>query len=150
MFASALQPRSMPGSHGHEKLVQTTVLRIARPRRHFVPAHWFEPLDHVRLQALRAIVDGGTPMVATPLIEAIARAVRDMPFHEREAYAVTEAALTAITEQGMVIAPRDPTPAMLDAFVARALNVSVHGDGGWSNYGREQWRAMISAAQGDG
>ena len=48
-----------------------------------------------------------------------------------------KAALSAMAE---------PTPAMLDRFVSRAPCVSVHGDGGWSNYGREQWRTMLSAA----
>ncbi len=43
-------------------------------------------------------------------------------------------------------AMREPTPAMIDRFVSRALCVSVHGDGGWSNYAREQWSAMLSAA----
>jgi len=41
---------------------------------------------------------------------------------------------------------REPTPAMLDAFVSRALQVSIDGEGGWSNYGRNQWRAMLDAA----
>ncbi len=40
----------------------------------------------------------------------------------------------------------EPTPKMIDRFVSRALCVSGHGDGGWSNYAREQWSAMLSAA----
>jgi hypothetical protein len=43
-------------------------------------------------------------------------------------------------------AMREPTEAMVDRFVSRALCVSVHGDGGWSAYAREQWQAMIDAA----
>lgn len=43
----------------------------------------------------------------------------------------------------------DPTPAMIDRFVSRALCVSVHGDGGWSNYAREQWQTMVQAALSD-
>jgi len=41
---------------------------------------------------------------------------------------------------------REPTPAMLDAFVSRALQVSIDGEGGWSAYGRNQWQAMLDAA----
>lgn len=41
---------------------------------------------------------------------------------------------------------RVPTETMIDRFVSRALCVSVHGDGGWSQYAAEQWRAMIDAA----
>lgn len=47
---------------------------------------------------------------------------------------------------GYVMVPTEPTEAMIDRFVSRALCVSVHGDGGWSNYAREQWLAMIAAA----
>jgi hypothetical protein len=35
---------------------------------------------------------------------------------------------------------------MLDAFVARALQVSVQGEGGWTNYARNQWQTMLDAA----
>ena len=41
---------------------------------------------------------------------------------------------------------REPTPAMIDAFVSRALQVSVSGEGGWSEYARNQWQTMIAAA----
>lgn len=41
---------------------------------------------------------------------------------------------------------REPSEAMIDRFVSRALCVSVHGEGGWSNYAREQWKTMIDAA----
>lgn len=43
-------------------------------------------------------------------------------------------------------AMREPTEMMIDRFVSRALCVSVHGDGGWSDYGHEQWKAMIDEA----
>lgn len=43
----------------------------------------------------------------------------------------------------------EPTPAMIDRFVSRALCVSIHGDGGWSNYAREQWQTMVQAALSD-
>lgn len=49
-------------------------------------------------------------------------------------------------EGEFVMVPREATEAMIDRFVSRALCVSVHGDGGWSNYAREQWAAMIAAA----
>lgn len=47
--------------------------------------------------------------------------------------------------EGWVLVPVEPTEEMIDRFVSRALCVSVHGDGGWSKYAREQWSAMLSA-----
>lgn len=44
----------------------------------------------------------------------------------------------------------EPTEAMIDRFVSRALCVSVHGEGGWSDYAREQWKTMIQAAIEEG
>jgi len=41
---------------------------------------------------------------------------------------------------------REPTPAMVDRFVSRALQVSVHSEGGWSDYAHNQWQAMIDGA----
>lgn len=41
---------------------------------------------------------------------------------------------------------REPTPAMIDRFVSRALQVSIHSEGGWSDYARNQWQAMIDGA----
>jgi len=41
---------------------------------------------------------------------------------------------------------REPTPAMVDAFVSRALQVSISGEGGWSAYAVGQWRTMVDAA----
>lgn len=58
-----------------------------------------------------------------------------------------EAILTDIEAQGFVIVPREPTPEMVDRFVSRALCVSIHGDGGWSNYAMEQWKTMIEAGK---
>lgn len=52
-----------------------------------------------------------------------------------------EAVIKAVLE-----AVREPSNAMLDSFVSRALQVSIHGEGGWSEYGRNQWQAMIDAA----
>ena len=46
---------------------------------------------------------------------------------------------------GWVLVPVEPTGAMVDRFVSRALCVSVHGDGGWSEYARQQWATMLSA-----
>lgn len=45
-----------------------------------------------------------------------------------------------------IMAMREPAEAMIDRFVSRALCVSVHGEGGWSNYGRGQWQTMIDGA----
>ena len=43
-------------------------------------------------------------------------------------------------------AMREPTPAMIDRFVSRALQVSIHSEGGWSDYARNQWQTMIDGA----
>lgn len=47
---------------------------------------------------------------------------------------------------GWQLVPEEPTPEMLDVAVSYALNVSVHGEGGWSNYMRTIWQRMIAAA----
>lgn len=61
---------------------------------------------------------------------------------------LTENEIARATDEvrAVLLAIREPTPAMLDRFVSRALQVSVHGEGGWSEYGRNQWQAMIDAA----
>ncbi len=43
-------------------------------------------------------------------------------------------------------AMREPSEKMIDRFVSRALCVSIHGEGGWSEYAVNQWQAMIDAA----
>ena len=43
-------------------------------------------------------------------------------------------------------AMREPSEAMIDRFVSRALCVSISGEGGWSEYARAQWQTMIDAA----
>lgn len=48
--------------------------------------------------------------------------------------------------QRYILVPLEPTPAMIDAFVACALQYSVAGPGGWSEYARVQWKQMIDAA----
>lgn len=48
--------------------------------------------------------------------------------------------------KGWKLVPIEPTDAMIDRFVSRALCVSVHGEGGWSNYARQQWAAMLAGA----
>jgi D-alanyl-D-alanine dipeptidase len=58
---------------------------------------------------------------------------------------VVEAAAAEMHRQLM-----EPSSAMIDRFVSRALCVTVHGDGGWSNYAREQWTAMLSAFMAEG
>jgi hypothetical protein len=42
-------------------------------------------------------------------------------------------------------AMRDPSPAMIDRFVSRALQVDANAEG-WSKYAEEQWKTMIDAA----
>lgn len=60
--------------------------------------------------------------------------------------------IARLHDAGFVIAPIEPTPAMIDAFVSRALQVSISGEGGWSEYARNQWKQMLAAflrSQGD-
>lgn len=47
---------------------------------------------------------------------------------------------------GFQIVPIEPTPSMLDAGVAMALQVSVHGQGGWSKYIAALYAQLLSAA----
>jgi len=46
----------------------------------------------------------------------------------------------------VIKAMREPSEAMIDRFVSRALCVSISGEGGWSEYARAQWQTMIDAA----
>jgi|SRR6185312_3793459 len=46
----------------------------------------------------------------------------------------------------LAMVPRVPTSAMLDRAVALALNVTIHGAGGWSNYMCDVWNCMLAAA----
>lgn len=45
-----------------------------------------------------------------------------------------------------IAAMREPTPAMIDRFVSRALQVQIGGGYTWSDYARDQWQTMIDAA----
>lgn len=66
-----------------------------------------------------------------------------------DARSAARAALSASAttqQEGWRWVPVEPTEAMLDRFVSRALCVSVHGDGGWTGYARQQWAAMLAAA----
>ena len=47
---------------------------------------------------------------------------------------------------GYCLAPKEPTASMLDAGVAMALQVSVHGEGGWSKYLLGLYKQMLSAS----
>jgi len=100
----------------------------------------------------------------TDLVEAVARAlceahIRNVRRHDTApeeleammAKAVNWSWKDFVPQAGVVIPVvlerlREPTPAMLDAFVSRALQVSIDGEGGWSNYGRNQWQAILDAA----
>ena len=46
----------------------------------------------------------------------------------------------------MKLLPETPTPAMIDAAVAFALNVQVTGNNGWSHYMRDLYETMVNAA----
>lgn len=43
----------------------------------------------------------------------------------------------------------NPTPAMIDYFVSRALQVKIGGGYTWSDYARDQWQAMLQGAYHD-
>ena len=78
--------------------------------------------------------------------EPLAARARDLlPF--RLAHAAPKVAGVG---DGYVLVPREPTEAMVDRFVSRALCVSVHGEGGWSNYAREQSRFLAAAPSAPG
>lgn len=51
--------------------------------------------------------------------------------------------------RAVIAAIREPSAEQIDRFVSRALCVSVHGEGGWSAYGRGQWQTMIDALLSD-
>ena len=57
------------------------------------------------------------------------------------------AAVNQQLPEGYVLAPVEPTEAMLDAGVAVAFAASVHGKKGWNNYMKALYRAFIAAAQ---
>ena len=56
-----------------------------------------------------------------------------------------KAGFAALEAKGMVVAPRDATPAMLDAGVAYRLNNAITGDTDWSTDTAALYRAMIDA-----
>jgi hypothetical protein len=84
-------------------------------------------------------------------LEAAARAIErqfdeymDAPSQVFASKAIT-AYLAAREAAGWVMVPVEADKAMLDAFVSRALQVSIQGEGGWSEYGRNQWQQMLAA-----
>lgn len=87
----------------------------------------------------------GRPHVGAGEIEAnavlVAKAITQLP-------ALLDT-IDAMQGEGWKLVPVEPTPEMLDRFVSRALCVSVAGDGGWSNYAREQWATMLAASPSD-
>lgn len=85
------------------------------------------------------------------LIEAIARAMEGVSWgiDGPDFPAFAQAALTAITEAGYVICPREPTEAMQWAGW-RAKDAIFSGDAEPMIAPSACYRAMISAAQGDG
>lgn len=103
--------------------------------------------------------------MTTPLIEAIARALcinddrnPDDPFfvnspdglRQWKGYEFdTMTALTAITTAGYAVVPVEPTEAMIEA--ARDVPFIAMGNGEYLEPDRSDiYRAMITAAQGDG
>jgi len=67
------------------------------------------------------------------------RAALQVPYYDYRRQVALDGARAAIE------AMREPTDAMVDSGVAFALQASVHGFGGWSNYIAEKHRAMIDA-----
>lgn len=45
---------------------------------------------------------------------------------------------------------REPSEAMIAAFVDKALHDDVLSHGGWPGYARDQWKAMVDAALAEG
>lgn len=80
------------------------------------------------------------------MIEKVARALAKADGIEICSDASYRHSAYGIRARAAIKAMREPSPAMLDRFVSRALCVSIHGEGGWSEYGRNQWQAMIDAA----
>lgn len=54
--------------------------------------------------------------------------------------------MVAAAPGGWKLVPIEPTSAMLDAGVAMALQVSVHGQGGWSKYIAALYAQLLKAA----
>lgn len=90
--------------------------------------------------------------MTTPLIEAIARAIRghgDSTYDWEDFAPAAQAALTAITEAGCAVVPVEPTEAMQWAGW-RAKDAIFSGDAEPLIAPSACYTAMISAAQGDG
>jgi hypothetical protein len=51
--------------------------------------------------------------------------------------------------QAALRALENPTPAMIDRFVSRALQVKIGGGYTWSDYARDQWQTMLQGAYHD-
>lgn len=64
----------------------------------------------------------------------------------RIVYAEPQPAQEAAIPDGYCLVPEEPTASMIDAGVAMALRVSVHGEGGWSKYLRGLYKQMLSAS----
>ncbi len=50
----------------------------------------------------------------------------------------------------VLMALREPSEGMVDAFVQKGLTVTLGGDYKWPDYARDQWAAMIDAAMTEG
>lgn len=87
--------------------------------------------------------------MTTPLIEAIAASLEPLvndgmaePFKSAWLTDLAQAALTAITEAGFVVCPREPTDAMLEA----GHNLLIeHGCNPLTGDAELCWEAMINA-----
>ena len=94
------------------------------------------------------------------MVEKVARALCEQQIRHARRFDTPPPELEALMSRGVDYAWKDyretarvaiaamsqPSEAMLDRFVSRALCVSVHGEGGWSDYARGQWQTMIQAA----
>jgi hypothetical protein len=93
--------------------------------------------------------------MTAPLLESVARAIctESLRWDEDEAAPSMLISLVDVNwpkyipeARASIQALREPSPAMLDAFVSRALQVSVSGEGGWTQYAIGQWQQMVDAA----
>lgn len=71
----------------------------------------------------------------------------DRQLIKSQAQAAITAHLKHLEENGMVVRPRIPTRATIDAAVSYGLNVKLSGEYPWSDYMGDLYKTMINASQ---
>jgi len=102
-----------------------------------------QPVADVNKQLLEALIG----------LRAVISETRGEP--AREAVQKADAAILAaqqapqpVVPEGYVLVPTVPTEKMIDAGVYVAMAASVHGKGGWNNYIKALYKALLSAGKG--